>query len=147
MVRIEMSIAITAAPGRVWRALCDPAEVVVWDSGVIKALDAPPDYPRPGQTVRWRLRSGWFRTLTDRPHAVEPERQLRSLLSFGPFHLDEIYSISATQSGCLLSLMLDARAALPLVGGLIERLYLRPAVQRDFCASLTALKRQCETVA
>jgi hypothetical protein len=144
LFRIERSIEIKASPARVWQALCDPAEVVQWDSGIEAALDAPADYPRPGQVVRWQLRSGPFRTLVDRPQVVDPERTLRSLLSVGPFRMDETYTITPAPSGCTLTALVDTTAALPLIGGFIERIYLGPIIKRDFGASLAAIKRHFE---
>jgi hypothetical protein len=144
LFRIELSIEIEASPARVWQALCDPAEVAQWDSGIEAALDAPADYPRPGQVVRWQLRSGPFRTLVDRPQVVDPERTLRSLLSVGPFQMDETYTITPAPSGCVLAVLVDATGALPLIGGFIEHIYLGPMIKRDFGASLAAIKRHCE---
>jgi hypothetical protein len=145
MVRIELRVDIDASPARVWRALCDPAEVVQWDSGVESAIDGPADYPQPGQVVLWRLRFGPFRTLIDRPQVVEPERALRSLLSFGPFRLDETYTLIPSAGGCALAVLIDAKADVPTLGTVIERTYLGPVVRRDFKASLAAIKRHCET--
>jgi uncharacterized protein YndB with AHSA1/START domain len=144
MVRIEANIDIDAPPARVWRALCDPAEVALWDSAVEVAIDAPADYPKPGQVVHWRLRAGPFRALPDRPQVVEPERALRSLLSFGPFQLDETYTITSVPGGCRLAVFIDAEARVPVFATLIERTYLGPAVRRDFDASLAGIKQHCE---
>ena len=38
-----------------------------------RILDAPADYPRAGQHVRWRYRHGMFRVLHDRPLEVRRE--------------------------------------------------------------------------
>ena len=67
--------------------------MVQWDTGVAAALDAPANYPQPGQHVRWRYRNGPFRILHDRPQDVVAERRLRSLLSVGPFRFDETYTL------------------------------------------------------
>lgn len=139
-----METEVQASPSRVWRALCDPAEVIRWDTGVEAALDAPSDYPQPGHSVRWRCRSGPFRVLLDRPVEVIPERTLRSLLSLGPFRFDETYTLSPTNSGCSLSADLAVSTALPIAGGFVDRLYLGPKTRRDFEASLAAIKRHCE---
>jgi len=141
--RFSLSIDIAAPPARVWRALCDPAEVVRLDRNIECALDAPPDYPRPGQHVRWRLRAGFFRLLHDRPLEVEPERRLRSLLALGPFRYDETYTIVTTGAGCRLSARLAAWIALPLVGTVSERVY-GPAARAALEAALDALRRLCE---
>lgn len=155
MYSFSVSVDIAAAPARVWRALCDPAEVVQWDSGVAAALDAPPDYPQPGQHVRWRYTSGLFRILHDRPREVAAERALRSLLSIGPFRFDEMYTLEARDgsaglaagSGCRLTAALDVFLPLPVLGGLYEQFVLGPQSERSVAASMRALKRHCESQA
>lgn len=129
---------------RVWRALCDPDEVVRWDSAVMEALDPPPDYPKPSQHVRWRCRTRLFRILHDRPQEVVEGQKLRSLLTLGPSHMDETYLLTSAPNGCRLNLDLELRIALPLAGGLIERLYAGEDTRRGFEASLAGLKRHCE---
>jgi len=138
------TIDIAASPARLWRALCDPAQVVEWDTGVEEALDAPPDYPRPGQHVRWRYSQGPFRILHDRPQAVVPERTLRSLIAIGPARFDETYTLEAMDGGCRLTASLDVRVALPVLGWVFERLYAGPESRRTVGASLQAIRRHCE---
>ena len=144
MYRFVVSMEIGAPSARVWRALCDPEEVVVWDTGVEKAIDAPDDYPQPGQHVRWRYRNGPFRILNDRPQEVVAERRLRSLLAVGPFRFDEAYTLEANGGGCKLTTEMDVTVPLPGIGWVIERLYLGPATERAVAASLKAIKRHCE---
>ena len=144
MYRFRVSTEIEAAPARVWRALCDPAEVVVWDTGVEEAIDAPDDYPQPGQHVRWRYSNGPFRILNDRPQEVAPNMKLRSLLAVGPFRFDETYTLEENDSGCRLSAEMDVSVPLPVLGFLIERAYLGPSTERTVKASLGAIKRHCE---
>jgi hypothetical protein len=138
-----LTIEIRAPVARVWRALCDPAEVVSWDSGVTRAWDAPPDYPKPGQHVRWAYRSRLWRVLHDRPQEVVPERRLHSLLDLGPSSMDETYELIETLQGCRIELIVLMRVRLPLVGLLIERLWAGPETRRGFEASLASLKRWC----
>ena len=155
MYSFTVNVEIQAAPARVWRALCDPAEVVQWDSGVTEALDAPPDYPQPGHHVRWRYTNGIFRILHDRPLEVVAERALRSLLSIGPFRFDEMYTLEArdgspglaTGSGCRLTVALGVSLPLPVLGGLYERFALGPQSEQSVKASMRALKRHCESQA
>ncbi len=142
--RISVVVEIHAAVGRVWRALCDPAEVAAWDPGVAGALDAPADYPAPGQRVRWRVSSGPFRILHDRILEVVPERMLHSALGLGPWRYDELYTLVEATGGCRLRAEVVCRAALPLGSTLIERLYLGPSTRRSFEASLAGLKSWCE---
>jgi uncharacterized protein YndB with AHSA1/START domain len=138
------TIDIAAPPARLWRALCDPAEVVRWDTGVVEALDAPADYPQPGQHVRWRYANGPFRLLHDRPQQVTPERTLRSLIAIGPARFDETYTLAPRDGGCRLRASMKVWTAVPLFGWPFERLYAGPASRRAVAASLLAIKRHCE---
>lgn len=140
----SVSIDVAVPPLRVWRALCDPAEVVQWDSGVERALDAPADYPRPGQHVRWRFRTGLFRTLHDRPQEVVPERMLRALLALGPFRFDETYTLEAGGAGCRLAATMHVTSVIPLVGRTIVCRRIGPQTRVAMEASLAAIKRHCE---
>jgi uncharacterized protein YndB with AHSA1/START domain len=144
MYSFSVSTDIAAPPSRVWRALCDPAEVVQWDSGVEQALDAPADYPRPGQHVRWRYSNGPFRVLHDRPQEVAPERTLRSLIAIGPARFDERYTLEASDGGTRLSAAMDVSVALPLLGPVLERLFVGAQSRRTVEASLRGIKRHCE---
>lgn len=144
MYSFAVTIDIAAAPSRVWRALCDPSEVVVWDSGVEAALDAPADYPQPGQHVRWRYSNGPFRILHDRPQEVVPERRLCSLIGIGPARFGETYRLEATNGGTQLSVGMDVWVLVPLLGWALERLYAGPQARRTVEASLRAIKQHCE---
>jgi hypothetical protein len=143
--RCEVSVEVRAPVERVWRALCYPPEVVRWDAGVAAAIDAPADYPRPGQRVRWRCRGGPFPVLVDEPREVAPSQRLRSFLRLGPFRYDETYRLEPALSGCRLTAIVGVWTALPVVGHLIDRLYLAPATRRALATSLAALKRHCES--
>jgi hypothetical protein len=136
-------MTIAAPVERVWWALCDPAEVVQWDSDVAEALDAPPDYPRPGQRVRWRLRSGGV--LIDEPQEVSPNRALRSLLTIGRTRIDEVYTLYvAGPASTRVDADVEVAIAVPLVGGLLDHTAVPANVRRSFAASLEGLKRHCE---
>jgi uncharacterized protein YndB with AHSA1/START domain len=142
MYAFTITTDIAAPPARVWRALCDPAEVVRWDTGVTGAIDAPPDYPQPGQHVRWRYAGG--RILHDRPQDVVPERALRSLITVGPVHADETYTLAPTPEGARLTTSLRVTVAWPLIGALAARVYFGPATRRSVGASMRRLRRHCE---
>jgi uncharacterized protein YndB with AHSA1/START domain len=145
MADIHTNIEIAALPARVWRALCDPAEVVEWDSAVEAALDAPPDYPRPGQHVQWRCRGGFFRILHDRPLEVVPEQRLRSDLRQGFIRYDETYTLAPSEAGTLLEVDLDVFVQAPwFIGVYISRLQAKANARLAFQESLQNLKRHCE---
>jgi uncharacterized protein YndB with AHSA1/START domain len=144
MYAFSVSVQIGAPAGRVWRALCDPAEVVQWDTGVIEAIDAPADYPQPGQHVRWRYANGPYRTLHDRPQEVVAERTLRSLISVGPTEMDETYTLEPIDGGTRLTARMLVRVTWPIVGIVAERAVFGPAARRAVTASLAAIKVHCE---
>ena len=141
---IALSIEIAASPARVWRALCLPAEVVLWDEAIETAIDVPADYPSPGQHARWRCRAGVFRLLHDRPVEVVAERRLRSFLALGPYRYDETYMLEAARPGCRLTAAVSVWAVIPVLHSFIELLYLGPATRRAFSESLVSIKRLCE---
>jgi uncharacterized protein YndB with AHSA1/START domain len=144
MYSFAVSAEIDAPPSRVWRALCVPAEVVRWDTGVVEAIDAPVDYPQPGQYVRWRYSNGPFRLLHDRPQEVVAERMLRSLISVGPTEMDETYTLEGIDGVTRLTATMLVRVPWPVVGVIAERTLFGPATRRAVTASLQAIKRHCE---
>ena len=144
MRRIALTTQIEASIARVWHALCDPEEVARWDSGVIRAIDAPADYPRPGQTVTWEYRSERWPELLDRPQEVVPEQKLRSIVELGPYYMDETYSLTAWEGGSMLTTTIDLTVKRPVIGWLAERLWAGREVRKGFETSLDGLKRYCE---
>jgi hypothetical protein len=142
MYRFRLETLVAAPVERVWRALCDPSEVVRWDSDVIEAVDAPPDYPRPGQSVHWRCRDGSI--LLDQPQEVAERRRLRSLLRLGRFRYDETYDLAPQAEGTHLAVTLSVTSELPVVGAIDALLIGGPRARAGFAASLAGLKRHCE---
>lgn len=145
MQRFAETIEIAAAPARVWRALTDPAEVVVWDTGIVAPIDAPPDYPRPGQHVRWRYRLGPLPlVLHDRPTEVVPTTTLRSSIRLGPFDFDETYTLRADGATTRLTADLSLTSTVAVVGPLLEELIGAPLARSTVRLSLAAIRRHCE---
>jgi len=140
------TVEIDADPERVWRALSVPAEVVCWDTGVVEPLDAPRDYPRAGQHVRWRYRLGPLPLiLHDRPTRVEPASVLRSSIRLGPFDFDETYTLRGSGSSATqLTAELSMASTFPILGSLLERIVGQPLARSTVRSSLAAIKRHCE---
>jgi uncharacterized protein YndB with AHSA1/START domain len=95
---VVVRVTIAAPIERVWRALCDPVEVSVWDGARPAAV--PPDYPRAGQHARWR--ATWFGVpvvLHDRVRAVEAPRRLAARITYAAVDVDEEYRLDATTAG------------------------------------------------
>ena len=146
MYRFSDTIDIAARPERVWRALVRPAEVVRWDAGVTEPLDAPSDYPRAGQHVRWRYRFGPLPLiLHDRPTQVEPLATLRSSIRLGPFDFDETYTLRAQGAeSTQLTAALSLSSPVPVLGPLLVWTLGRPLTRSTVRGSLVALKAHCE---
>jgi hypothetical protein len=145
LISFSETVEIEADPARVWRALTIPSEVVCWDTGVIEPLDAPADYPAPGQHVRWRYRFGPLRlTLHDRPSEVAPCSRLRSSIRLGPFDFDEIYTLSPLGSSTRLEAKLSLSSRTPVLGALLEALVGQPLARSTVRTSLAAIRRHCE---
>jgi uncharacterized protein YndB with AHSA1/START domain len=141
---IALTTIIDAPVDRVWRALCDPSEVVLWDSGLIDALDAPADYPQPGQHVRWRVRDS-DTLLHDRLQHVEPNQRLSTLLDFGGQHIDETYVLTPlADDRTRVELKLDVSNKTPALGAILALLVDLPNVRLGSETSLARLKRHCE---
>lgn len=141
---IDHSIEIAASPDRVWRALCSPREVTRWDDTVVAALDAPEDYPQPGQHVRWRCKNT-TEVLHDRPQHVEENTRLHSLLDFGRQRMDETYLLTETPGGTRIDLHVELSVKAPFIAGVVLRFVDGRMVRRSFETSLTSLKQFCET--
>jgi Polyketide cyclase / dehydrase and lipid transport len=139
------TVEIAADRERVWRALSIPAEVVCWDTGVVEPLDAPPDYPRVGQHVRWRYRLGPLPLiLHDRPTRVEPASVLRSSIRLALFDFDETYTLRDQGAATQLTAELSVVSPVPVLGCLLERIVGRPLARSTVRRSLVAIKRHCE---
>jgi hypothetical protein len=117
-----------------------------WDTGIVAPIDAPADYPRPGQHVRWRYRLGPLpMILHDRPTEVVAEKTLRASIQLGPYAFDEIYTLTAeTAARTALSASLSLSSNLPLVGPWLERWPGASLARATVRQSLAAIKAHCE---
>lgn len=146
MKHFSESVEIAVDPQTVWRALTDPKEVVCWDTGIVEALDAPPDYPSAGQHVRWRYRLGpLFLVLHDRPILVETASTFASSIQLGPFDFEEIYTLQRiAASATELTAELSLTSRIPLLGSLVERIVGQPLARATVRTALAAIKCHCE---
>jgi hypothetical protein len=147
-VAVEHCVEIAADRARVWHALTEPASVVVWDVGIIAPLDAPPDYPLPGQVVRWRYRLlGIPTTLVDRPQEVVPQVRLRTLIALAFLRIDETYTLEPLpggREGTRLTAQLYLSNTLPVFNGFFDRHLGRSLAASTVRESLGAIRDFCE---
>ena len=148
LITIAMSTVIRAERARVWRALTVPAEVVGWDASLVAPIDVPPDYPKPGQYVRWRTRMNDVPIiLHDRPIEVSVGERLRSHIALGLFRFDETYTLVDDPfevGGTRLTMKIVASNEIPVVGGAIDRFAVREQSTRLVSGALRAIREWCE---
>jgi Polyketide cyclase / dehydrase and lipid transport len=145
---IEQVVDIAADRATVWRALIDPAAVMIWDTGIVRAIDAPADYPLPGQVVRWRYRlAGLPLTLIDQPQEVVPFERLRTHIALAFLRIDETYFLES-MTGDAPRTRLAARLAigntLPVLSGAFDRWIGRSLASQTVTASLRGVREYCE---
>jgi len=87
-------VTVAAPAARVWRALCDPAEVAQWDGA--QPVSVPAGYPQPGQHALWRVGR---RLLHDHVLEVDAPRRLRARITYGLSVIDETYDVSDYEAG------------------------------------------------
>jgi hypothetical protein len=144
--QFEAAAIIQAPVERVWRALIDPAEVVMWDGAVESVEQLTQPYPRPGQHARWRYRLGPMRvTLHDQPLEVAPEELFRSRIRVGPFNLDETYELAPEgDEAARLSLRLRVWLGLSLLGPLLDQFVSARVARASVRGALVSIKSYCE---
>ncbi len=148
VITITMSTVINARPGRVWRALTQPRELVRWDERIVEPIDVPADYPKEGQHARWRSRSGGVQVVIhDRPQQVVPGTRLHSSVAVGLFRFEATYTlhIEAGEPGkTRLGLKLVANNAMPMMGGELDRFAVRRMAVEHVDTSLRSVQKWCE---
>jgi uncharacterized protein YndB with AHSA1/START domain len=149
VITIAMSVVVHAPRALVWRALADPRAIAERDAanGNGGAIDAPPDYPKPGQHVRWKYRRGGVpTTLHDRPIEVVPHERLRSLIELGALHFDETWTLMIDPvhpEQTRLALKLVASNATAVVGGVIDRFEMRRIATERVGTALESVRAWC----
>jgi uncharacterized protein YndB with AHSA1/START domain len=143
-----MSTAITADRERVWRALTTPSELIRWDDQIVALLDPAPDYPNPGQKVRWRYRIGSIEFDAHQTiREIQPRERLQSEISLGLFHFEETYTLTSengTPDQTWLRLSVVSSNSVPVVGGLMDRFTVRRLSSKLVDSRMRAVAKWCE---
>jgi len=143
-----MATEIAASRSAVWRALCDPAQVIRWRPGVSEALDPASGYPSPGQRMRWRcLLHDIPVVLEDTPRTVERGRRLESALALGLFRFEETFTLAQAEGAperTRLTIKIAANSQMPVVGGTLDRFAVRRFAADLASVYLQAVRDWCE---
>lgn len=143
-----MSVGIGADRQRVWRALVQPDEMVAWNPARVAALSVPADYPKPGQTARWRARlHGVTMPLVEKPLEVDPAERIRSELRFSLVRFDQTFGVASDAEHpetTRVSLKLVAPNAIPMLGTTLDRFGVRELAQEIVDETLRSLRSWCE---
>lgn len=142
---------VEASRQRVWRALTDPAEIVLWDDARIALIDTPRTYPTMGETIRWRYRLGSVSlVLKETPQVVLPEERYALACSAGSLRFEETFTLvgepenSAQPARTRLSLKLTASNRIQLVDSDIDRFEVRQILTTRIDETLRSVQKWCE---
>ena len=143
-----MSTSIEADRERVWRALTEPSELVVWDEERISPVDAPDGYPFAGQHIRWRVRLGSVpMVMHERPQVVSRLDRIQSSLTLGTMRLEQTYTLveePTDSSRTRLSMKLATSNEVPVIGAIIDRFSVRRIASERIDATLRSIQSWCE---
>ena len=144
-----MSTAVGADPGRVWRALSSPEELIRWDEQLEALLDTAEDYPQTGQQTRWRCRLGNVAVVLRKSLLeVVPRERLRSITQMGLFRFEETFTLDfevGDPHRTRLQMKLVSENSIPVVGGLLDRFAVRRLATSLIDSKLRAIQKWCES--
>lgn len=144
-----MSTAVGSDPGRVWRALSAPEELIRWDEQLEALLDPTEDYPQTGQQIRWRCRLGNISVVQHMSLLeVVPRERLRSTTRLGLFRFEETFTLDSEAGDphrTRLQLKWIAENSIPVVGGLLDRFAVRRLATSLIDSKLRAIQKWCES--
>lgn len=148
-----MSSAISARPGRVWRALTDATECIAWDDYRLSALDSIEAYPKAGEMMRWRYQMGSIPIIMKEvPIEIVPGRKFQSKISIGTIRFEQTFTLALEQdpaspeSGAktLLGMKVVASNSAPVLGAVVDRFEVRRITIDRVDATLRAITKWCE---
>lgn len=143
-----MSTVIEAERRRVWRALTDPRELVIWDRQLVAPIDAVPTTPHAGQHVRWRCRLGSAQlVMHECTGEVSPPERLGSTLSFGALSFHRTWTLApdpAVDIHTRLTMKLSTSNTVAVMGDVIDRFSLRRIAAERIADSLAGVRKHCE---
>jgi hypothetical protein len=163
LITVALSATIGAPIDRVWCALTDPSERLVWDerilgevslsrgnngtTGAAKAARSANTLP---QKTRWRFRLGSVPlVMQDVIRDADPNQRLVSRISIGSMHFDQTLSLHREddESGprTRLGMKLVARNQIAVIGEVVQRLDVQKIVIEYVDTTLRQVQKHCES--
>lgn len=174
LITMALTATIDAEGERVWRAVVDPAERLLWDDRILGRIEGPcsirrsghssgrplgrplghPRGPgtahRPLRTTAWRIR------LTDIPlvmreeiHREEPGLRLVGRISIGSMRFDEVVTVheerDASGRRTRLGMKLVAGNSIAVFGELLSRTEVQRIVIGYVDVTLRQIRKHCES--
>lgn len=156
MITVGLSTTIGAPIDRVWQALTDPSERIVWDERILGEVSLAPRTTRTAAAAnnvpkhtRWRFRLGVVPlVMQDVVSEANPNERLVSRISIGSMHFDQTLTLHREddESGprTRLSMKLVARSQIAVVGDVVQRNDVQKIVIEYVDATLRQVQKHCE---
>ena len=150
LITVALSATIGAPIDRVWRALTDPSERIVWDERILGEVSLSPRSENvvPDKT-KWRFRLGSVPlVMQDVVSQAERNERLTSRISIGSMHFDQTLTFhrEEDESGprTRLSMKLVARNQIAVIGEVVQRLDVQKIVIEYVDTTLRQVQKYCE---
>jgi len=165
LITVALSASIGAPIDRVWCALTDPSERIVWDERILGEVSpsgrstkttkttntrsaAQSANVAPKKTI-WRFRLGGVPlVMQDVTSNVDPNERLVSRISIGSMHFDQTLTFHREddESGVRtrLGMKLVARNQIAVLGEVVQRLDVQKIVIEYVDTTLRQVQKHCE---
>ncbi|MFK7896905.1 MAG: SRPBCC family protein [Myxococcota bacterium] len=172
MITLALSATVGAPTPRVWRALVDPAERLVWDERVLgevspaagkrqarasKRLHLTSAIPKaaappPLRTTRWRFRLGGVPlVMVERILQAEPGQRIVSKIVIGSMQFEQTLTLHPEQDETgrrtRVGMKLVAQNRVAVIGEVVPRSEVQKIVIEYIDSTLRQLQKHCEAEA
>lgn len=157
MITVALSATIGAPIDRVWRALTDPSERLVWDERILGEVSLSREKNNitesastPPKQTRWRFRLGGVPlVMQDVIREANPNQRLVSRISIGSMHFDQTLTLyredNETGPRTRLGMKLVVHNQIPVIGEVIQRLDVQKIVIEYVDTTLRQIQKYCES--